>query len=58
MIRAWEKTLLFVNKKKQKNFFYFGPGARENPGFQINKSFLRSFFTKKRPLTWRFSVLA
>jgi hypothetical protein len=45
------QALLFVNKKKQKNFFYTGAGvfaaARPNGTVQINKSFLVLFFKKE-----------
>jgi hypothetical protein len=44
-----KKELLFVNKKKQKNFICFGSG-RFHPCAKRSKSFLQSFFTKKRPL--------
>jgi hypothetical protein len=37
-----------VNKKKQKNFFYAGPGALAltQPEAQHNKSFCAAFFQK------------
>jgi hypothetical protein len=44
--------LLFVNKKKQKNFIYAGPWALSvtSPMAQHNKNFCGAFF-KKRPLS-------
>jgi hypothetical protein len=49
--RKAKEELLFVNKKKQKNFFYCGPAALEPPAPapQIKRSFLVLFF-KKEPL--------
>jgi hypothetical protein len=41
-------VLLFVNKKKQKNFLTWAGGAR-TPRRRINKSFLVLFY-KKEPL--------
>jgi hypothetical protein len=46
-----KEALLFVNKKKQKNFIYSGSAdlARSRPTStaQINKSFLVLFFKKE-----------
>jgi hypothetical protein len=41
--------LLFVDKKKQKNFFYAGPWAlpATMPMAQRNKSFCAAFFKKR-----------
>jgi hypothetical protein len=41
-----EKDLLFVNKKKQKNFVSLGPGVTCAPS-QTYKSFLLLFFKKE-----------
>jgi hypothetical protein len=55
-----KQTLLFVNKKKQKNFFRFArlPFAtgRENGTVQRSKSFLVLFF-KKEPLSFSFTAV-
>jgi hypothetical protein len=45
-----KQALLFVNKKKQKNFESFGPRVFQNPGFRITKVFCAAFFQKKRLL--------
>jgi hypothetical protein len=46
-----KEALLFVNKKKQKNFIYSGSvvlgTAGRNGTVQINKSFLVLFFKKE-----------
>jgi len=43
-----KKELLFVNKKKQKNFNYFWPRAVPTPREAEQKSFLVLFFKKER----------
>jgi hypothetical protein len=40
-----KKELLFVNKKKQKNFIHFGSGVVSAPR-EAEQKFLRSFFQK------------
>jgi hypothetical protein len=45
------KILLFVNKKKQKNFFLHEARVSQ-PGGGWNKSFFGSFFSKKELLTF------
>jgi len=45
-----KKELLFVNKKKQKNFDSFGAALIKPATHQTNKSFLVLFF-KKEPLS-------
>jgi len=42
-----KQGLLFLKKKKQKDFFIWATGAR-NARLQYKKSFLRRFFSKKR----------
>ena len=44
-----KKQLLFVNKKKQKNFMTLGHGRRNIPAL-IYKKFFGSFFPKKNLL--------
>jgi hypothetical protein len=52
--------LLFVNKKKQKNFIYAGPGALAltQPEAQHNKSFCAAFFKKRLLACRRIVVLS
>jgi len=46
-----EKALLFVNKKTQKTLYVWSWAmAPQAPGAKRSESFLRSFFSKKRPL--------
>jgi len=44
------QELLFVNKKKQKNFDSFAATHLKPAAHRVNKSFLRRFFSKKRHL--------
>ncbi len=45
--RKEQKELLFVNKKKQKNFICFRPGMVETPREAEQNSFLVLFFKKE-----------
>jgi hypothetical protein len=45
------KSLLFVNKKKQKNLFHLAPGSRASR-LQTDKVFLLPFFQKKKILAF------
>jgi hypothetical protein len=40
------KALLFLKKKKQKDFFNSGPRALETPGHKVAKTFCAAFFQK------------
>jgi hypothetical protein len=51
-----KEALLFVNKKKQKNFDYLKPRPRSSPNPQENRSFLLLFSKKKRFLPFPNSL--
>jgi hypothetical protein len=48
-VQRRSKKLLFVNKKKQKNFIYAGPWALSatQPQAQRSKNFCAAFFKKR-----------
>jgi hypothetical protein len=54
--RTKKKELLFVNKKKQKNFDYFWPVALERPR-EAEQKFFGSFFQKRTPCFLNFGRL-
>jgi hypothetical protein len=48
-----EQGLLFLKKKKQKDFFILGHGSPKLPT-PIEQNFLRRFFSKKRLLDFSY----
>jgi len=45
------EALLFLKKKKQKNFYLLGAAAHAVPTPAVNESFFASFFSKKEALS-------